>query len=56
MTGCQEGAFLDTGDDPPHQVMTQHVSKKVSQMARARLSEMGASNHAKLLQARLAGK
>jgi fructose-bisphosphate aldolase, class II len=49
MTGCQEGALLDSGDDPPHQVMMNHASKKVSQMARMRLSVMGASNHAKPL-------
>jgi hypothetical protein len=45
MTGCQEGALLESGDDPPHQVMMNHASKKVCQMARKRLSVMGASNH-----------
>jgi ketose-bisphosphate aldolase len=49
MTGCQEGALLDSGDAPPHQVMMNHASKKVSQMARMRLSVMGAANHAKPL-------
>jgi ketose-bisphosphate aldolase len=53
MTGCQEGASLDSGDEPPHQVMMNHASKKVSQMARARLSAMGASNHAKPLLGKL---
>jgi fructose/tagatose bisphosphate aldolase len=49
MTGCQEGALLDSGGEPPHQVMMQHASKKVSQVARTRLTLMGASNHAKPL-------
>jgi fructose-bisphosphate aldolase class II len=54
MTGCQEGALLDSGDEPPHQVMMQHASKKVSQVARTKLTLMGASNHAKPLLRKLA--
>jgi fructose-bisphosphate aldolase class II len=54
MTGCQEGALLDSGHEPPHQVMMQHASKKVSQVARTKLTLMGASNHAKPLLRKLA--
>jgi hypothetical protein len=28
MTGCQEGALLDSGDDPPHQVMMNHCQQE----------------------------
>jgi fructose-bisphosphate aldolase, class II len=49
ITGCQEGASLDSGEDPPHHVMMNHASKKIRQMARTRLSVMGASGHGKRL-------
>jgi len=46
MIGRQEGALSDSADEPPHQFMMNHASKKVTQMARRRLSAVGASNHA----------
>ena len=51
MTGIKEGAQLDSGHthEPPHHIMMNHASKKVSEVARAKLSLMGASSHAKPL-------
>jgi fructose-bisphosphate aldolase, class II len=53
MKGLSEGALLESGDIPPHQVMMQHAATKVSEVARAKLSLMGASRHAKPLLQRL---
>ena len=53
MSGLQEGALLESGDKPPHQVMMQHAGAKVSDMARTKLSLMGASDHAGSLLQRL---
>ncbi|HET9376783.1 MAG TPA: class II fructose-bisphosphate aldolase [Chthoniobacterales bacterium] len=53
MKGLNEGALLENGDIPPHQVMMQHAATKVSEVARAKLSLMGASRHAKPLLQRL---
>jgi fructose-bisphosphate aldolase, class II len=49
MTGLKEGALLESGHEPPHQVMMNHASAKVSEVARAKLSLMGGSNRAKTL-------
>ena len=49
MSGLKEGALLDSGHEPPHHGMMQHASAKVSKMARAKLSLMGASAHAEPL-------
>ena len=49
MSGLKEGALLESGHEPPHHLMMNHASKKVSEMARAKLSVMGASNHAEPL-------
>lgn len=49
MGGLQEGALLESGDEPPHHVMMRHAGTKVSEMARRKLSLMGASYHAKPL-------
>ena len=49
MRGLKEGALLESGDDPPHQVMMQHAATKVSEVAQTKLSLMGASGHAKPL-------
>jgi ketose-bisphosphate aldolase len=51
MAGLKEGAQLDSGDshEPPHHIMMNHASKKVADVARARLSLMDASSHAKPL-------
>jgi fructose-bisphosphate aldolase, class II len=51
MAGLKEGTQLDSGDshEPPHHVMMNHASKKVADVARAKLSLMGASSHAKPL-------
>jgi fructose/tagatose bisphosphate aldolase len=49
MRGLKEGALLESGDDPPHQVMLQHAATKVSEVAQTKLSLMGASRHAKPL-------
>lgn len=53
MKGLNEGALLESGDAPPHQVMMQHAAGKVTEVARAKLSLMGASRHAKSLFHRL---
>jgi hypothetical protein len=51
MAGVKEGAQLESGDshEPPHHIMMNHASKKVADVARAKLSLMGASSHAKPL-------
>jgi fructose/tagatose bisphosphate aldolase len=49
MKGLKEGALLESGDKPPHQVMIQHAETEVSEMARTKLSLMGASGRATLL-------
>jgi ketose-bisphosphate aldolase len=54
ISGLKEGASLKSRDDaPPHHVMMNHASKKVSDVARAKLSLMGASSHANSLLQRL---
>jgi ketose-bisphosphate aldolase len=49
MSGIQEGAGLESGHEPAHHVMMRHAGTKVSEVARAKLSLMGASSHAKPL-------
>jgi Fructose/tagatose bisphosphate aldolase len=49
MRGLREGALLKSGDEPPHQVMMQHAANKVSEVARTKLSLMGAAQRAKPL-------
>jgi fructose-bisphosphate aldolase class II len=49
MRGLKEGALLESGDDPPHQVMMQHAAMQVSEVAQTKLSLMSASGHAKPL-------
>jgi fructose-bisphosphate aldolase, class II len=51
MTGIKEGVQLDSAHshEPPHYMMMNHASKKVSDVARTKLSLMGASSHAKRL-------
>jgi hypothetical protein len=49
MKGLKEGELLDSGHEPPHQVMMRHASVKVTEVARAKLSLMGASHRAKPL-------
>jgi fructose/tagatose bisphosphate aldolase len=54
VSGLQEGAALEvTGHEPPHHVMMTHASAKVTELARKKLSLMGAPGHAKSLQQRL---
>jgi ketose-bisphosphate aldolase len=53
MKGLEEGAVLESGHEPPHQVMMQHASVKVSEVARTKLSLMGASRQAKPMRRRL---
>ena len=53
MSGVQEGASLESGHDPAHLVMMRHASTKVTEVARKKLSLMGASSHAKPLLQRL---
>jgi len=53
MKGLNEGALLESGDEPPHQVMMQHAATKVSEVARTKLSLMGASQRAKAVLQRL---
>jgi fructose-bisphosphate aldolase class II len=49
MNGLKEGELLESGHEPPHQVMMRHASVKVTEVARAKLSLMGASHRAKPL-------
>lgn len=52
--GLQEGAALKvSGDEPPHHVMMNHASAKVSEVARTKLSLMGASGQAGSMSQRL---
>jgi fructose-bisphosphate aldolase, class II len=54
VSGLQEGAALQvTGHEPPHHGMMTHASGKVTELARKKLSLMGAPGHAKALQQRL---
>jgi fructose-bisphosphate aldolase class II len=53
MRGLNEGALLESGHEPPHQVMMRYAATKVSEVARAKLSLMGGSQHAKPLLYRL---
>jgi fructose-bisphosphate aldolase, class II len=54
MSGIQEGAQLEKSDhESPHYVMMNHASAKVSEVARAKLSLMGASSHARPLHRKL---
>jgi ketose-bisphosphate aldolase len=49
MNGVKEGALLESGHEPPHQVMMQHAEAKVTEVARAKLALMGGSHRAKPL-------
>lgn len=49
MNGLKEGALLESGHEPPHQVMMRHAGTKVSEIARVKLSLMGGSNRARPL-------
>ena len=51
MTGVKEGAQLESGHshEPPHHIMMNHASRTVAEVARTKLSLMGASSHAKPL-------
>jgi fructose-bisphosphate aldolase, class II len=51
VSGLKEGGRLgsDHGHEPPHHLMMNHASKEVSEVARAKLSLMGASSHAEPL-------
>jgi ketose-bisphosphate aldolase len=49
MNGLKEGALLESGHEPPHQVMMRHAGAKVSEIARVKLSLMGGSNRARPL-------
>ena len=53
MKGLEEGARLESGHEPPHQVMMQHASERVAEVARAKLSLMGTSQQARPLFRRL---
>jgi fructose-bisphosphate aldolase, class II len=54
VSGLQEGAALKvTGHEPLHHVMMTHASGKVTELARKKLSLMGAPGHAKSMQQRL---
>jgi fructose/tagatose bisphosphate aldolase len=54
MSGIREGAQLEkSGHESPHYVMMNHASAKVSEVARAKLSLMGASSHARPLRRKL---
>ena len=54
ISGLQEGAALKvTGHEPPHYGMMTHASGKVTELARKKLSLMGAPGHAKSMQQRL---
>jgi fructose/tagatose bisphosphate aldolase len=54
VAGLQEGASLKPhGEEPPHHIMMNHASTKVSEVARRKLSLMGASGQAKSLLQRL---
>lgn len=53
MSGVQEGAQLNSGHEPSHHVMMKHASAKVSEVARTKLSLMGASSHATPLRRKL---
>jgi fructose-bisphosphate aldolase class II len=49
MKGINEGILLESGDEPPHQAMMKHAASKVNEVARMKLSLMGASQHAEAL-------
>lgn len=49
MNGLKEGALLESGHEPPHLVTMRHAEAKVTEVARAKLSIMGASDRAKPL-------
>ena len=54
VAGLQEGASLKPrGEEPPHHVMMNHASAKVSDVARWKLSLMGASGQANPLRQKL---
>jgi fructose-bisphosphate aldolase class II len=53
MSGIQEGASLESGHEPAHHVMLRHAGAKVTEVARKKLSLVGASSHAKPLLQRL---
>jgi ketose-bisphosphate aldolase len=53
MKGLQEGALLDSGHEPPHHVTMKYAGTKVTEVARAKLSLMGASRQAKPMRRKL---
>ena len=53
MRGVEEGAQLECGHEPPHHVMMQHASAKVTEVARTKLSLLGASSHGAELRRKL---
>ena len=53
MSGIEEGAQLKSGHEPPHHVMMQHASAKVTEVARTKLSLMGATSHGTELRRKL---
>ena len=53
MKGLQESARLESGHEPPHHLAMQYAGAKVSGVARAKLSLMGASLQAKPMQRKL---
>jgi fructose-bisphosphate aldolase class II len=53
MKGLQEGALLQSGHEPPHHVAMRYAGAKVSEVARAKLSLMGASRQAKPMHRKL---
>jgi ketose-bisphosphate aldolase len=53
MKGLQEGALLESGHEPPHHVAMKYAGAKVTEVARAKLSLMGASHQAKPMQRKL---
>ena len=53
MKGINEGISMVCGEKPPHEVMLRHAGGRVSEVARLKLSLMGASRHAEALSQRL---
>ena len=53
MKGLHDGALLESGHEPPHHAAMKYAGAKVTEVARAKLSLMGASQQAKPLQRKL---
>jgi fructose-bisphosphate aldolase, class II len=49
MKGISEGMSIECGEKPPHEVMLGHATGRVTEVARKKLSLMGASQHAEAL-------